>query len=105
MEREILETGIQGSGNGDDGRGIIKKSTRRSLRDPLRKLSEAIILQSMEDLWNHGKRRESVRFFAGEEFELCSKMAKLSCARQMKLLYLLSRAGARGQRQRLSAAI
>lgn len=54
-------------------------------------LAEAIILQSMEDLWEPSHRQHSLDFFSGEGFEICSGMAGLTeseCQEIFKLLNL-----------------
>jgi hypothetical protein len=45
-----------------------------------RTLAEAIILQSMEDLFHPAHRKESVEFFNGEGFRTCAELARLSPA-------------------------
>lgn len=56
-----------------------------------RSLAEAIILQSMEDLWDPQHRQQSLDFFSGEGFEICAGMAGLTegeCQEIFKLLNL-----------------
>lgn len=55
----------------------------------VKKLAEAIILQSMEDLWDAGHRAESMKFFFGEEFHMCAHMAGLSSGDKLKVLNLV----------------
>lgn len=52
----------------------------------IRKLAEAIILQSVEDLWDKRHRIESIEFFSGEGFRLCSDMAGFSDREKTKML-------------------
>jgi hypothetical protein len=66
---------------------------KRDMRvlDSMRRLTEAIILQSIEDLWNSRYRGESMAFFRGEGFQICAKMANLTLAKQSKFLLLFRR--------------
>jgi hypothetical protein len=59
---------------------------------PVRSLAEAIILQSIEDLWNPVCRRESLLFFGGEGFVLCSKIAGISYIKRLEMLRMLANA-------------
>ncbi|HDZ61802.1 MAG TPA: hypothetical protein ENH40_01490 [Nitrospirae bacterium] len=52
-------------------------------------LSEAIILQSLEDFWSPYYRDESIEFFTKEGFNVCSKIAGLDTASQSKIINLL----------------
>jgi hypothetical protein len=54
----------------------------------IRTLSEAIILQSLEDLSDPRHRMESVEFFSGAGFMICSEMAGLDADCEGKLLRL-----------------
>jgi len=38
-------------------------------------LAEAIILQSLEDLWEPAHRKESIEFLSGEGFRICARLA------------------------------
>jgi len=58
-----------------------------------RSLAEAVILQSIEDLWNPVCKRESLMFFEGDGFELCSEVAGLSYIKQLVMLRMLAHAG------------
>lgn len=55
-----------------------------------RHLAEAIILQSIEDLWDKDSREESIRFFTGEDFRTCAAIAKIDIADQIRILTMLS---------------
>ena len=52
----------------------------------LRILGEAIILQSLEDLWNDDQRADSLNFFRGEGFSLCASIAGIGTVDQLRLL-------------------
>jgi hypothetical protein len=56
----------------------------------IKNLAEAIILQSIEDLWDRQQKEDSVAFFAGEGFGLCSGMAGINIFHRRKLLMLIS---------------
>ncbi|MDP2168289.1 MAG: hypothetical protein Q8J64_08175 [Thermodesulfovibrionales bacterium] len=51
-----------------------------------KKLAEAIILQSMEDLWDRHHRAESMEFFFGEGFQTCARMAGMNPTEKLKVL-------------------
>jgi hypothetical protein len=58
-----------------------------------RVLAEAVILQSIEYLWNPRCKRESLLFFEGDGFELCSEIAGISYIKQLAILRMLAYAG------------
>ena len=60
----------------------------------LRKLAEAIVLQSIEDLWNNNRneRRGSFAFFLGNGFHICSELAGITVVGQRTLLSLIMEA-------------
>jgi|WetSurMetagenome_2_1015567.scaffolds.fasta_scaffold497038_2 hypothetical protein len=53
-------------------------------------LAEAIILQSIEDLWNRQQEKDCVAFFEGEGFHLCAGMAGINMFYRRRLLKLIS---------------
>lgn len=50
-----------------------------------KKLSEAIILQSLEDLYDKQMRLDALRFFMGEGFNLCVSIIGLNCEERQKV--------------------
>jgi hypothetical protein len=52
----------------------------------LRHFAEAIILQSIDDLWNEQQRQGCIDFFAGEDFRTCAAIAGISTSDQIKIL-------------------
>jgi len=52
-------------------------------------LAEAVILQSMEDLWSPSHRDESKVFFEGDGFKICAYIAGMNSVKQFKFLHLL----------------
>lgn len=54
-------------------------------------LAEAIILQSIEDLWGPIHKKESIDFFKGEGFRLAAEMAEMSAVDKRRLLLILGR--------------
>lgn len=54
-------------------------------------LAEAIILQSMEDLWDEEHKDDSVRFFDGEGFSLCADIAGMNFFEQLRLYNMANR--------------
>ena len=57
----------------------------------VRSLAEAVILQSLEDLWNPSYREESREFFEGSGFKMCAEIAGMDSMKQHKILYILGR--------------
>lgn len=49
-------------------------------------LAEAIILQSIDDLWNEEHRQGCIDFFTGEDFRTCAAIAGISTSEQIKIL-------------------
>ncbi len=54
-------------------------------------LAEAIIMQSIEDLWAENHREDCIRFFTGEDFRTCAAIAGMDTCEQIKVLTMLSR--------------
>ena len=52
-----------------------------------RSLAEAIILQSLEDMWYPAYRKDSKKFFEGDGFKICSDIAGLIPSNKVKFLY------------------
>ena len=52
-------------------------------------LAEAIILQSIEDLWSEKEKSRCIDFFTGEGFHTCAKMAGMDFHEQVKVLNLV----------------
>ena len=52
-------------------------------------LAEAVILQSMEDLWSPSHRDKSKDFFKGDGFKICAEIAGMNSIKQFKFLHLL----------------
>jgi hypothetical protein len=53
-------------------------------------LAEAIILQSIQDLWDKGHRKGCIEFFTGEDFRTCAALAGMSTSDQIKILNMFS---------------
>jgi hypothetical protein len=56
-----------------------------------RNLAEAVILQSLEDLWYPVHRKESREFFEGEGFKIYAKIAEIDSLRKFKIIHLTGR--------------
>ncbi len=54
-------------------------------------LAEAIILQSIEDLWSEKQRKECIDFFKGEGFCICAGIAGMNLTEQIRLLNMVNR--------------
>ena len=52
-------------------------------------LAEAVILQSIEDLWSQSYRDESKDFFEGDGFKICAEIAGMNSIKQLKFKHLL----------------
>jgi hypothetical protein len=53
-------------------------------------LAEAIILQSIQDLWDQEHRQSCIEFFTGEDFRTCAALAGMSTSDQIKILNMFS---------------
>lgn len=66
----------------------------------LRTLSEAIILQSAEDLLSASHRKEGLEFFSGEGFRLSAEMAGMTHDEKVGFLHMLQGCIASGKKMR-----
>jgi hypothetical protein len=66
----------------------------------LRTLSEAIILQSAEDLLSASHRKEGLEFFSGEGYRLSAEMAGMTHDEKIGLLHMLMGCIASGEKMR-----
>ncbi|MEW6584069.1 MAG: hypothetical protein AB1442_00485 [Nitrospirota bacterium] len=57
----------------------------------LRSLAEAVILQSMADLWNRDYHHASKKFFRGEGFTLWAALAGIGPLSRIRLLNLIQK--------------
>lgn len=55
----------------------------------LKSLAEAVILQSLEDFWSLTHRKQSIDFFKGEGFKVCSTIAEIDAIKQIEILCFL----------------
>ena len=71
----------------------MKKNARDGRSTPrfVRHLAEAIILQSIEDLWDEEQRGDCLRFFRGGGFTVCAGMAGLNFSARGRLLGLVKK--------------
>lgn len=56
----------------------------------IKKLSESIILQCIEDLWDKASMKKSVLFFSRRGFSICADIAGMDICDQVKLLDLVN---------------
>jgi hypothetical protein len=54
------------------------------------KLAQAVILQSIEDLWDERHREDCINFFSGEEFSICAGLGGMNVPDQIKLLNMVN---------------
>ena len=66
-----------------------KRSNRKREREKMRALAEAVILQSIEDLWSKANRGKSIEFFMGDGFSVCADMAGMKIIDRLKLFRML----------------
>ena len=57
----------------------------------MKSLAEAIIMQSITDLWKEDERESSLKFFKGEDFSVCAEMAGMDLPDQIKLMTLVNK--------------
>jgi hypothetical protein len=60
-----------------------------SIRSSLRNLTEAIILQSVEDLWDEGHKSECLTFFEREGFDICAGIAGIESSDRLRLIDMI----------------
>ena len=76
---------------------MVLSAIKKFILDPVqegdnmgvRHLAEAIILQSIEDLWNELHREDCKTFFNGGGFSICARIAGMGLSDQEKLLSLI----------------
>ncbi len=69
---------------------IVKEKRKREECDvKIKRLSEAIILQAIEDLWITKERERCINFFTGEEFNACAAMAGMNYHEKVRVLDLV----------------
>lgn len=83
----------------------MSKTIGHAVNSHARSLAEAVILQSIEDLWNPVCKRGSLKFFSGDGFELCSEIAGISYVKQLTMLRMIADAGPKSRLGNMSKAI
>ena len=71
----------------------MRKTTGQYVDSHARSLAEAVILQSIEDLWNPAHKRGSLNFFKGNGFAFCTELAGISYIKQLAMFRMLANAG------------
>jgi hypothetical protein len=71
-----------------------RKVPKKEEKMRLKALAEAVILQSIEDLWSNTNRRESIEFFEGEGFRHCADLAGMKVVERLKLVRMLRKLNA-----------
>ena len=61
----------------------------QKVKNRIQSLAEAVILQSIEDLFDPSERKKSIDFFRGENFSLCAEIAGLSAVDQIRIIRML----------------
>ena len=65
--------------------GVKKKAPGAQIKG----LAEAILLQSLEDLWIDEERPNCIDFYSGEGFRLCSEIAGMSSDDKVEMLNIV----------------
>jgi hypothetical protein len=65
--------------------GVKKKAPGEQMRA----LADAVLLQSIEDLWIDEERSNSIDFFIGEGFRICSEIGGMSSDDKVKILNMV----------------
>jgi hypothetical protein len=77
------------------GKSVAPSSRQENLKKSrLKNLAEAIILQSIEDLWSKTHQKESIEFFTGEGFRHCADMADMSVVDRLRIIRMLRKVNA-----------
>ncbi len=70
--------------------GTVKIGVRKKAPGAqIKVLAEAILLQSMEDLWIDEERSNCIDFFSGEGFRVCSEIAGMNSDDKVKILNMV----------------
>jgi len=70
--------------------GTVKSGARKKAPgSQIEVLAEAILLQSMEDLWVDEERSNCIDFFSGEGFRVCSEIAGMNSDDKVKILNMV----------------
>lgn len=76
--------------NFDKPESIEESSSPRKGRSAaMSSLAEAIILQSIEDLWLEKEQSDCLNFFTGESFHICAKLSGMDFRDRVGLLALV----------------
>ncbi len=66
-----------------------------------RALAEAVIMQSICDLWKPSEKRDSIKFFEGKWFDRYANVAGMGPSERDDLIRILAGAGKAGKLSRL----
>ncbi|MEJ2695538.1 MAG: hypothetical protein P8013_02715 [Candidatus Sulfobium sp.] len=72
----------------------VSSGRKRPDETGLKNLAEAVILQSIEDLWSKTHQKESIEFFMGEGFRHCADMAEMSVVERLRIIRMLRKINA-----------
>jgi hypothetical protein len=81
--------GIARTGQGEKKLNGSKRCSKNVHRKRLAALAEAIILQSLEDLWSKTQKNRCLAFFTGEGFHVCAEIAGMKVMDRIRFLGLL----------------
>jgi len=89
--RVDLAPGIKIARQSEKKRNSSKRNSKIVHGKRLAALAEAIILQSLEDLWSKTQKHKSLAFLTGEGFHICAEMAGMKVMDRIRLFGLLRR--------------
>lgn len=89
LYRADFVPGIEAVEQGVQRQNSSKRRSKDVQRERLASLAEAIIMQSLDDLWSATQRNKSVAFFTGEGFDICARMAGMRIIDRIELFGLL----------------
>ena len=83
----------------------MSNTTGQAANSHARRLAEAVILQSIEDLWSPRCKRGSLLFFEGDGFTICSEIAGISYIKQLAMLRMVMNAGLKRSLRNMRTAL
>jgi hypothetical protein len=90
MGRSVLKKHINYSTiDGSSFSSFRREDSADRLKARVRNLAEAVILQSLEDLWDPEYRGGSRDFFKGNGFRICADIAGLDSHKKIRFLHFI----------------
>ena len=76
-------------------KSLKKYLINKRLPKSFKSLAESIILQALEDIWDPSLKEDSLEFFNGEGFSICSSVASLDEISKDRIRQMLLSSGSR----------